>query len=359
VGARHLPGVWASVIRSRLTALAIGDDQYQLRRQGISATVEVLIQLRKFLDHFNCTANEPYFERLQELENLMKGVDWQLLAGLPGNEMSVAQVARMDFLLRTKLAAEMQRLLAGIYEIDVYIAVSKVAGERNFSYATALFKEVNILSADELTHPGLSGGIGNPVSLHLDQNVLFLTGANMAGKSTYMKAVGIAVYLAHIGFPVAAKGMRFSVRDGLYTSINVSDNLNMGYSHFYAEVLRVKQAAQLVGAGNNLVVIFDELFKGTNVKDAFDATLAVTAAFSRYRNCIFIVSTHIVEVGEELRRYPGVQFGYMPTVMNGNVPQYTYSMEEGISNDRHGMMIVHNEGILQLIRGGILSSVDE
>jgi len=48
----------------------------------------------------------------------------------------------------------------------------------------------------------------------------------------------------------------------------------------------------------DLIVIFDELFKGTNVKDAYDATLAVTEAFSKYRNCFFIISTHIIEVGE-------------------------------------------------------------
>jgi len=60
--------------------------------------------------------------------------------------------------------------------------------------------------------------------------MLFLTGANMAGKSTLMKAFGIAVYLAHMGFPVAAAGMNFSVMDGLFSSIDVPDDLNMGYS---------------------------------------------------------------------------------------------------------------------------------
>ncbi len=54
----------------------------------------------------------------------------------------------------------------------------------------------------------------------------------MAGKSTLMKSFGIAVYLAHIGFPVAAKDMQFSVRDGLYSSINVADNLNHGIQSF-------------------------------------------------------------------------------------------------------------------------------
>jgi DNA mismatch repair ATPase MutS len=173
----------------------------------------------------------------------------------------------------------------------------------------------------------------------------------MAGKSTFMKAFGIAVYLAHMGFPVAAKNMRFSVKDGLYSSINVPDNLNMGLSHFYAEVLRVKKVAEAVSESKDLIVIFDELFKGTNVKDAYDATLAVTEAFAENRNCFFIISTHIIEVGEELRdRCNNFRFAYLPTIMEGVIPRYTYKLKDGITADCQGMIIIENEGILDIIR---------
>jgi DNA mismatch repair ATPase MutS len=183
------------------------------------------------------------------------------------------------------------------------------------------------------------------------QNMIFLTGANMAGKSTLMKALGAVVYLAHMGFPVAAEEMQFTVMDGLFTSINVPDNLNKGYSHFYAEVLRVKTVATQVSEGRRLLVIFDELFKGTNVKDAFDATLAVAEAFAAYRNCFYIVSTHIIEVGEELgKRGEHILFRYMPTQISAGVPCYTYRMTEGISNDRQGMMIIEKEGIPAMLQ---------
>jgi DNA mismatch repair ATPase MutS len=128
----------------------------------------------------------------------------------------------------------------------------------------------------------------------------------------------------------------------------MSDNLNLGYSHFYAEVLRVKTVAEQVSRGRNLVVIFDELFKGTNVKDAYDATLQVSSSFAKYRNCVFIISTHIIEVGEALRgKNSQVRFVYLPTVMDGVVPRYTYRLAEGITSDRHGMVIIRNEGILE------------
>jgi DNA mismatch repair ATPase MutS len=95
--------------------------------------------------------------------------------------------------------------------------------------------------------------------------------------------------------------------------------------------------------------MFDELFKGTNVKDAYDGTLAVTEGFAAYTECLFIVSTHIIEVGEVLKGRDNIKFGYMPTVMEGSRPRYTYKMQEGITEDRQGMMIIRNEGILELI----------
>jgi DNA mismatch repair ATPase MutS len=131
----------------------------------------------------------------------------------------------------------------------------------------------------------------------------------------------------------------------------VADNLNLGYSHFYAEVLRVKKVAEEVAKGNDLVVIFDELFKGTNVKDAYDATLEVTKEFSTYRNSFFVISTHIIEVGHTLKAdCNNLQFSYLPTIMEGNVPRYPYTLTGGITDDRHGMLIIENEKILDLIQ---------
>ena len=136
-----------------------------------------------------------------------------------------------------------------------------------------------------------------------------------------------------------------------FSSLNYVRGDNMGYSHYYAEVLRVKQVAEEVAKGKNLVVVFDELFKGTNVKDAYDATYAVTSALAKRHACSFMISTHIIEVGHELgKNCDNATFAYLPTVMNGSVPTYTYKLEPGITNDKHGMIIINNERIVELIR---------
>ena len=128
----------------------------------------------------------------------------------------------------------------------------------------------------------------------------------------------------------------------------------MGYSHFYAEVMRVKKVAQSISRSNKLIVIFDELFRGTNVKDAFDATVAVTQAFAANKECIFIISTHIIEAGEVLKEgCDNINFIYLPTIMKNNLPEYTYKIKSGITEDRHGMIIINNEGIPDILKNRI------
>ena len=201
-------------------------------------------------------------------------------------------------------------------------------------------------------HPALTKPVANDLRIDAEKNVFFLTGVNMAGKSTFMKAVSIAYYLAQMGFPVPVAKMTFTPVDGIFTSINVPDDISQGYSHFYAEVLRVKGIAEKVAEGLNLFIIFDELFKGTNVKDAYDATLAVTDAYASHRNCLYIISTHIVEVGPALSEKCGnVQFRFLSAQMDGNRLVYPYKLADGISADRHGMTIIMNERILETIAG--------
>ena len=262
-------------------------------------------------------------------------------------------MAEYDLLFRFRHRTTIQKLLRHIYYLDVYLSVSRVAVERKLVFPTALPRDRHTLHLEGVYHLQLKNAVPNTVRITPEGNVLFLTGANMAGKSTLMKSLGVALLLAHMGFPVAAASMEFSVLDGIHTTINLPDNLGMGASHFYAEVLRVKKVAQELSMGKNLFIIFDELFRGTNVKDAYEATIAITAGFAAKRNSMFVISSHIIEAGDVLReRCPTVNFVYLPTHMNGNIPVYTYTLESGVTADRHGMVIVNNEGILDILKSG-------
>ena len=325
-------------------------EEYQLLRNGLRSLMDVMNKLIPFLQQLQKRSVHPFFN---EVEQLLASAGFQpaiqVLSKAPAKDMGLLQEASLDHLFRSKCYQQMLALFDLVYRMDVAIAVGAVARERDLSFPLALPAHAGIIEIKGCRHPALENAIGNDFLSDEKQNICFLTGANMAGKSTFMKSVGAACYLAHMGFPVAADGMHFSVKQGIFSSINVADNLNLGISHFYAEVLRVKEVADAVCEGHHYLVIFDELFKGTNVKDAFDATLECTKAFGQFRRSNFIISTHIIEVGEELKTCSNVQFRFMPTVMKGNTPTYPYRMQQGITSDRQGMMIIENEGILEMM----------
>jgi len=344
--------ILADILRKKWLSILVRDERYKKIIQGLQATILTLNSCHEFITSIQSTAG-PYTARIRSVKQTLSDKKLEKLRNIDiYKALPVKALAFYDHLLKSSLHTEMKEILSFIYELDVNIAVSNVARSKGFNYAEAAAPQHNIFSVTGLSHPCIDGAVGNSLALHEDSNVLFLTGANMAGKSTLMKSVGIGLYLAHMGFPVAAAQMDFSVREGLYSSINVADNINLGYSHFYAEVVRVKQAAEAAASGKKLLLMFDELFKGTNVKDAYDGTLAVTEAFAAYEDCLFIVSTHIIEVGEALRNIENIQFVYMPTIMEGPHPRYTYRLRQGITEDRQGMMIIRNEGILELLKEG-------
>lgn len=123
----------------------------------------------------------------------------------------------------------------------------------------------------------------------------------MAGKSTFLKSIGLSVFISHLGFPVPATKMTTSIYNGIVSTINLSDNLNKGLSHFYSEVKRVKETALKLKESKKLLVIFDELFRGTNVKDASDASLLIIAAFSKIKKSTFLVQHILLKLPQNYR----------------------------------------------------------
>ncbi|MRG44398.1 DNA mismatch repair protein [Chitinophaga sp. SYP-B3965] len=327
----------------KFSQMISADGDYKLIVQGIGAILEICTDLAVFLKEIG-----PIPQDLQAIEGLLKTI---MSEGRPNAKLSYETAVRLDGVFRFTIRDTVKEILAYIYHLDVYMSIAQVATARKYVFPVALDKGDHTVTLRQVYHPLVKNATANDITITPEKNVLFLTGANMAGKSTLMKSMGIALYLAHMGLPVAAEGMEFSVRDGIYTTINLPDDLSSGISHFYAEVLRVKKVAKELGADKNLFIIFDELFRGTNVKDAYEGTIAITQAFAGRRNCMFVVSTHIIEAGDVLaKQCPNINFVYLPTRMEGNTPVYTYKLETGITADRHGMVIINNERILEIIR---------
>lgn len=341
--------------RRQLLAVLGLKEEKKHTESGIRATFRIMLELASYLSLLrehdtDGLLQDSVFEQswLRSEHSLLLQLQQQIDSHT--DTLPLVLAARCDYQLRYRWAREIQQSLSAIYHIDLYQSIAEVANQRHFVQAEVLPPDQQAIELHNVYHPAIPDAVGNDLQFKGSHNLIFLTGANMAGKSTYMKSFGIAIYLAHLGLPVAAAKMRFSVKDGLYSSINVADNIDLGHSHYYAEVLRVKKVATYVSQGKNMVIIFDELFKGTNVKDAFEATLTVTRAFQQHHNCQYLISTHIVEVGEQLQQdNSNIQFVYMPTTMRGQVPYYSYRSANGISSDKHGMVLIHKEKVLELL----------
>ena len=172
----------------------------------------------------------------------------------------------------------------------------------------------------------------------------------MAGKSTFIKSIGAAVFLAHIGMGVPAQTMQLSLFDGILSNINVVDNLGKGESYFYNEVKRIKSTVTKVSDGRKWLILIDELFKGTNVEDAMKCSSAVIEGLVKITNSLFILSTHLYEIGEGLKKYSNISFNYFETAVQNDQLLFSYQLKEGISNDRLGYLILKNEGVVDMLQ---------
>jgi DNA mismatch repair protein MutS len=348
-----------SGISGRLQDLVAMDAGHSFVQEGVSAFLSVLNDLDTFIHELKVKITGSGYE--QDFTILTDLLSHSFIEDIRRKTRSVkstridkAMLAEVDNEIRFNNRSIIISLLEKISELDVAIAVGKTAKQRGFNFALALPAGTSSISIKGLVHPFLINPVSNDVEFDEGHNLLFLTGANMAGKSTLMKSIGLAMYLGHTGFPVPANSCAFAVRDGIFTTVNIADNLSMGASHYYAEVLRVKEVVKCLQQGRNIFVIFDELFRGTNVRDAHDATLAITRSFLNCRGSQFVLSTHIIEAGEKLEHENAhVIFKHLPTHLIDGKPSYPRVLKPGLSSDRHGMIIINNEGIIEMLENGI------
>lgn len=151
-----------------------------------------------------------------------------------------------------------------------------------------------------------------------DNQMMIITGPNMAGKSTYMRQVAIITFLAHIGSFVPAKSAQISVTDRIFTRVGASDDLAFGQSTFMVEMTEV--ANILANATDKSLVILDEIGRGTSTFDGLSIAWAVVEYIAKKLNCKTLFATHYHELSELEGVIEGVK-NYKITVkeINGNV----------------------------------------
>lgn len=334
-------------------------NEYYIIKTGL----KYLIKLAKYILVFalDIMSKDDVPESLAKLSKRIKSIIEEGLLNeaikLNENTLRFYQITRFDHAFRGKEKEKLIEFLQIIYEFDVFENLALTAKKQGLCFPEYIDGDDIQLSLTDFFHPQITDSVKNHISLKKEHNIIFLTGSNMAGKSSLLKSLGLILYLTHLGFPIPASKMETTIFNGLITTINLPDDINQGLSHYYSEVKRVKQIASALLENEKMFVILDELFRGTNVKDAFDASLLIISELSNIHNSVFLISTHIIELAEVLNKYSNISFKYLDTFFEGNKPRFTYKLKDGISNERLGMFIVENEGIVDMLRKASMKQI--
>jgi DNA mismatch repair ATPase MutS len=288
-----------------------------------------------------------YLDRVRNI--LKEGPLQQLAAVAPNKNLSPQENLFFAYYVRGTYKTDTLELVEIFSRLEAWYSMAMAVKTYNLQFPQFTEQDEPYFEAQGLYHVLLPSPVAYDLSLQPNENFLFLTGANMAGKSTLIKAVGSAVFLAHIGMGVPAKTMRLSLFDGLLTNINVADNIAKGESYFFNEVQRIKNTIYKINDGKKWLVLIDELFKGTNVQDAMKCSLTVIKGLIKIKNSLFILSTHLYEIGEELKKYPNISFKYFETNVMDDQLEFSYQLKEGISNDRIGYVILRREKVVEML----------
>ncbi|MFY8005537.1 MAG: MutS-related protein, partial [Chitinophagaceae bacterium] len=299
-------------------------------------------QMEKLLQNAAAKQLQNWQKQLQQ--KLSKPILQAMIAVADAKKLTATEVLQFANYLKQQGKKLVQELIDIFSWLDAYQGVAKAMQQLQCCYPTMLLQQEPCLHIQELYHPLVQQPTSYDVQFRQKDNFLFLTGANMAGKSTFIKAVGISVYLAHLGFPVPAADMQLTFCDGMLSNIQVSDNVVKGESYFFSEVQRIKNTILKINDGKKWLILIDELFKGTNVQDAMKCSTVVMEGLLRLQNNFFIVSTHLYEIGEDLKKYTNIQFRYFETSIQNDQLLFSYQLKNGISNDRLGYLILKREG---------------
>jgi DNA mismatch repair protein MutS len=304
--------------------------------------------LVKLLDQpGNPTLLSELLERARRL--LDQPILHELNGTKPGEKLHPIQVIYFGHYIRHQFKTAMQSLVEIHNRLDAWYSMAMAMRRHNLCFPTFVEQEDPYLDAVQLYHLLLPKPVAYDIRLDKETNFVFLTGANMAGKSTFIRSIGVVVFLAHLGMGVPAREMRLSLFDGILSNINVEDNISKGESFFFNEVQRIRNTLEKIGTRKKWLVLIDELFKGTNVQDAMKCSSAVIKGLIRIRRSMFILSTHLYEIGEELRIYPNILFNYFETAVKDDQLEFSYQLKPGISNDRIGYLILKREKVVEML----------
>lgn len=249
---------------------------------------------------------------------------------------------------KKELAPKLENWINEFYELEAFSSMANF-GWINPQYNFGKIDPENDIpyKANDLGHPLIPENqkVTNDVTINNIGEIMLITGSNMAGKSTFLRTTGINLALCYAGAPVNASDFS-NIPFRIFSSINITDSLDEGLSHFYAEVKRLRKLLTLLNDDHKMPVFFlvDEIYRGTNNRERLQGSEAFLQEVAG-KNGIGLVSTHDLELAQLEESIPQLSNWHFAETIEGGKMSFEYKLKPGPCPTTNALKIMEMEGL--------------
>jgi hypothetical protein len=282
--------------------------------------------------------------RLRTIVEYIRSLDNPLMRILNIPLLYVVQVAYAAEAWRTAHGAAVRAWLKAIGEVEALLSLSAYSYEHPSDPFPEFLEGPPCFHAEQLGHPLIPAAkcVRNDISVCDETKVLLISGSNMSGKSTLMRAVGVSTVLAMAGAPVRAQRMQLTPLQ-IGASILINDSLQEGNSRFYAEITRLRQICDLAEKHPPVLFLLDELLQGTNSKDRLIGAEAVVRALLA-TGAIGLISTHdlaLTNIGTQ----QDVRNVHLQDEIQDGKMTFNFKLHDGVVTKSNGIELMRLIGL--------------
>ena len=306
--------------------------------------------MQELMERFNLNGQSPV-QALQQLSKELDRLDLRnnqfLYVLLEGSIFfQLQEIVRIER-WKVRYGQHISEWLETVGELDTLCSLGTFAyNHPQYTYPELTEKPFCFL-ATQMGHPLMPASqcVKNDATIPSRPFFLIITGANMAGKSTYLRTIGVNYLLACIGAPVCCERLKLYPNQ-LITSLRTSDSLSDNESYFFAELKRLKRIIDLLNQGQQLFIILDEILKGTNSMDKQKGSFDLIRQFMQLK-ANGIIATHDLLLGSLIKQFPEEIRNYcFEADIKENELTFSYKLREGVAQNMNACFLMKKMGII-------------
>lgn len=306
--------------------------------------------MQELMERFNLNGQSP-IQALQQLSKELDRLDLRnnqfLYVLLEGSIFfQLQEIVRIER-WKARYGQHINEWLETVGELDALCSLGTFAyNHPQYTYPELTEKPFCFL-ATQMGHPLMPASqcVKNDATIPSRPFFLIITGANMAGKSTYLRTIGVNYLLACIGAPVCCERLKLHPNQ-LITSLRTSDSLSDNESYFFAELKRLKRIIDLLNQGKQLFIILDEILKGTNSMDKQKGSFDLIRQFMQLK-ANGIIATHDLLLGSLIKQFPEEIRNYcFEADIKANELTFSYKLREGVAQNMNACFLMKKMGII-------------